>query len=602
MGFGVPVAAAEGGRNAEQGERGRASETHGSNCRSTMRQLFRLLFTVLFLPFRAALWGFRRLYVALWGYSVLRVRVSGKLPDRTGPVSLLGALGRDRPGPALLDLLVALDRARRDGRVEAVFVDMGPLSCGLARSEEVRIALRRLHDAGKRVVVYLEEGGLVEYSAALGATEITIPPSASLNITGIASEVLLFKGLLDRIGVRAWLSARGKYKSMRETFAEPEMSRENREMTESLVGDLHTDLVEAIAAARSLKADEVRAALDRGPFLAEEARNIGLVDQVAFFDDVEEKLKGSLRKFRPLGLGSYMSLSRHLIGRGRPARVALLEVHGHIKSGRSVPGEGGARATGSRRFVEEVGAIAKDPRVRAILLRVDSPGGSALASDVMWHALTKAAEKKPIVVSMSNVAASGGYFVSGIRGAKILALSSTITGSIGVVAGKFDASDLYAKLGIKKEIIAAGKRGGFFSESRGFSSEELQKLETDLDAHYRLFLARMAEGRGKDPEAIHAVAQGRVWTGRQALANGLVDEHGGVLAAFDTVRSALGLAEHAPLAIVSSRSEKRTFPVRLAWRVPENLLPDALLTPLRLAEYFAHERALVLLPFDIRFV
>jgi protease-4 len=278
----------------------------------------------------------------------------------------------------------------------------------------------------------------------------------------------------------------------------------------------------------------------------------------------------------------------------------LIEVKGHIKSGRDVPGEEGARATGSRRFVEHVEALAKDRRVRAIVLRVDSPGGSALASDLMWRALSKAGEKKPIVVSMSDVAASGGYYVSGIRGAKIFALSSTITGSIGVLAGKFDAAGLYEKLGIRTEIIAGGKRGGFFSVSRGFLPDELEKLEADLDAHYRLFVTRMAEGRGKDPDAIHAVAQGRVWTGRQALQNGLVDQHGGLLSALDSVRAALGLAAGAPLALVSAPAEARGLPVRLAWRVPEGLVPDVLLAPLRLAEYFAEERSLTLLPFEIR--
>jgi protease-4 len=408
--------------------------------------------------------------------------------------------------------------------------------------------------------------------------------------------------LLDRVGIRAWLSARGKYKSMRETFAEPAMTPANREMTEALVGDLHAGLVDAVASARHVDSDEAKALLDRGPFLAEEARDLGLIDTVAYFDDVEENLEKSIGKYRPLELRAYLSLSSHLRGRGRPTRVALVEVKGHIKSGRHVPGEDGARATGSRRFVEDVRGLAEDPKVRAIVLRVDSPGGSALASDVMWKALSKAAEKKPLVVSMANVAASGGYFVSGIKGAKILSLSSTITGSIGVVAGKFDASGLYEKLGVRKELVAGGKRGGFFSESRGFSPDELEKLESDLDAHYRHFVSRMAEGRGKDTEAIHAVAQGRVWTGRQALENGLVDEHGGLLAAFIAVRSALGLPALAPLMVVSAPAERRRFPVRLEWRLPEGIVPEVVLTPLRLAEYFSGERTLALLPFDIRFV
>jgi protease-4 len=251
--------------------------------------------------------------------------------------------------------------------------------------------------------------------------------------------------------------------------------------------------------------------------------------------------------------------------------------------------------------VEEVDRLREDPRVQAIVLRVNSPGGSALASDVMWRALTRASEKKPLVVSMVDVAASGGYFVAGVRGAKILASHATITGSIGVLSGKFDASGLYERLGVKKEIVAGGSRGGYFSEARGFTPDELAKLEADLDAHYDHFLARMSEGRGKPKEDIHTVAQGRVWTGRQALENGLVDERGGLVAALSHVRERLGLAEDAPLAILSSPKERRRFPLRVEWRVPESAIPDVLLLPLRLAEYFRSERVLALLPFDIRF-
>src|SRR5689334_13684364 len=218
-----------------------------------MAPLFRLLFAFLFFPFRALSWAFRRLYVAFRGYSVLHLRVSGGLPDRQGSVSLLG-LARDRAGPPLFELLVGLDRARRDDRIRVVLVELGPLHGGLAKSEELRLALSRVRDAGKKVVVFLEEGALLDYSAALGGSEIVMAPSGSLNVTGVASEVVLLKGLLDRVGVRAWLSARGKYKSMRETFAEPEMTPANREMTEALVGDLHAELVDAIVAGRAMDA------------------------------------------------------------------------------------------------------------------------------------------------------------------------------------------------------------------------------------------------------------------------------------------------------------------------------------------------------------
>jgi protease-4 len=565
-----------------------------------MPSVIRLLLWILLLPFRLVGWSLRRAYVSVWGYSALRLRVHGRLPDKRGPLTILGALTAEPPGPALLEVLVALDRARRDPRIRLVLVELGPLETGLARAEELRVALSAVKAAGKRVVVYVEEAGLVEYSAAIGGSEIGIAPSGSLNVMGIASEVLLVKGLLDKVGVRAWMRARGKYKSMRETFTEPEMTPENREMTESIVRDLHAQLVEAISAARGIAPDDVRRRLDDGPFTAAEAKESGLVDTVAYLDEVEAALRPELGKHRFLSLGSYLGLSSHLV-RGRPTRVALVEVTGHIKSGRSVPGQDGMRATGSRRFVEEVNALAEDPKTRAILLRVDSPGGSALASDVMWHALMRAAGKKPIVVSMVDVAASGGYFVAGIKGAPVLSSHATVTGSIGVVAGKFDASELFERLGVKREIVQAGRRAAFFSASRGFTDDELQKLESDLDAHYHHFVSRMAEGRGRTPEEIDRVAQGRVWTGRQALEIGLVDERGGLLTALDKVRALLRLHPTAPLALVSAHAERRRLPLRIEWRVPESVVPDVLAAPFRLSEWFGAERALALLPFDIRF-
>jgi protease-4 len=566
----------------------------------------RLLLWLLGLPFRALVWGFRRAYVALRGYSVLKLRVEGSLPDRRGAPSLLSMISGDPPGPALLDLLAALDRASIDPRIHTIWVELGPVHAGLARAGELAAALGRARVAGKRIVAYMEEAGLAGYSIALGASEIVLPPAGGLNVTGVASEVVLLKGLLDRVGLRAWMRARGKYKSARETFAESEMSPASREMTSAIVGDLYEQLVEAIAAARKLDPQSVRERLDKGPFLASEALALGLIDHVEYADDVEEGLKHKAAKWRPLRLAPYLRLSSHLAPRGRPTVVALVEVTGTIKSGASVPGRDKPRATGSRRFVQEMKAVAKDPRVKAIVLRVDSPGGCALASDIMWRALSKAQAEKPIVVSMADVAASGGYFVAGIRGAPILASPATITGSIGVLAGKVEASHLYEMLGIKKERIAAGKRAGYFSESSGFTDDELAKLESDLDAHYAHFLSRMAEGRGKTTEQIHDVAQGRVWTGRQALANGLVDGYGGLYDALGKVRALLGLEARAPLSIVSP-APKRRFPLRLAFRGAGNVLPGlpalpaAIARPLELAEYFAGERALTLLPFDLFF-
>lgn len=563
-----------------------------------MPSMFRLLFWVLLLPFRLLRWAVIRIYLAVWGYDWLRLDIHGSLPDRHGPGGLLAALSAERRGPALLDVLRALDRAARDPRVRAVLIELGPLRCGLARAEEVRRALRRVREADKAVVVYLEEAGLAEYSLALGASRIVLAPAGGLNLVGVSSEVVFLKGLLDKVGIRAWLSARGKYKTARELFAEPGMTEANREMTEALVGDLYEQLVQALAESRGQEPEAVRRVLDEGPFLPEAALGAGLVDDLGYREDAEAAVESAVPHNRPVELDAYLSLSTSVAGRGRPALVAWLDVAGHIKGGYSVPGADGPRATGSRSFVKEVERIRKESRIKAVLVRVDSPGGSALASDVMWRALCRLREDKPVVVSMAGVAASGGYYVSGLPETPIVALDATITGSIGVLAGKFDARALYDKLGIVKETIARGKRATLFSDYRGFTPDELEKLDHDLDVHYRDFVQKMAAGRGRSPEEVDAVAQGRVWTGRQGSERGLVDRTGGLLDAFDQLRESLSLPAGARLALARSASERRRIPVRLEWNLPE-ALSRALSLPLALAELYPKERLFALLPFDI---
>ncbi len=567
----------------------------------------------LFFPFillaRIFGWIGRALFLVFRGYNVVHLKLRGSLPDRHHAQGLLAALSRPSRGPTLLDVLLALDRARRDPRVKAVFVEVGRLSCGLARAEEIRDALARVQESGRPVWLFAEEMGLTEYLLALGASKVVLAPAGGLALTGVASEVTFLKGLLDKAGVKAQLAARGKYKSARELFAEPSMSEANREMTGALVGDLYEQAVSQIARARKLSEAGVRSRLDEGPFLAREAVGAALVDAAGYAGDLEEDLKKQFPKYRPVGLSSYLDLSTPVAKKnrkGRPTPVAILEVIGHIKGGRSLPGADGSRATGSRTFLKQLESAAKDPAVKAIVLRVDSPGGSALASDLMWHELKKAQEKKPVVVSMSNVAASGGYYVSALPQAPIFCCEATITGSIGVLGGKFSLAGLYEKLGIKKETISRGRRAAFHSASSDFTEGELAKLEADIDAFYKDFVTKMAQGRAKPYEAIHEVAQGRVWTGRQALGNGLADRRGGMLEALAQVRKSLSLPEEAPLGLLFPEAEKARWPIRIEWNFQdraveslEEVLGAGPLRLLRLARLFAGERVLAILPFEM---
>ncbi|MEW6775289.1 MAG: signal peptide peptidase SppA [Bdellovibrionota bacterium] len=565
----------------------------------------RLLTIPILLIVRGLGWLARKIFLATRGYNVVRLRLKGSLPDRHGAGGLLSAFSGASRGPTLLEVLLALDRARRDPRVKAVLVEVGHLRCGPARAEEIRRALARLRESGREVWIYFEEAGLPEYLVALGGSRIVLAPAGSLHVAGIASEVTFFKGLLDKAGVQAQLAARGKYKSIRETVAEPAMSEANREMTTALVSDLYEQLVAETAAHRKLDPAKVREILDEGPFLAEQARNYGLVDGTGYLDDLAEELEEKFEPYRPLPLGAYLRLSVDVISKGNPTAIALLEVAGSIKSGKSLPGPDGRRATGSRTFLKELERAAEDKAVKAILLRVNSPGGSGLASDLMWHALVKASKEKPVVVSMSDVAASGGYYVSAIQGTTILACDSTITGSIGVVGGKFSLAGLYEKLNIRKEIIRRGKHAASSSDAVPYTEEELKKLAADIDAFYQDFVKKMAEGRGKSFEEIDAVAQGRVWTGKQAREQHLADEQGGLLEALTFIRQRLDLPENAPLALLETPGERPRLPIRWEWNFSERPLSRLgiaeILKPLELARQFAGERVLAILPFEVRF-
>jgi protease IV len=486
--------------------------------------------------------------------------LSGALPDVPAGGGWRSWLRRSS-GLDLASLLDLLEIAARDPRVESLLVRIEHLECGLARAEEVRSALERFRASGKKVVVYADELGLSGYWVALGASSIRLPPTGALNVSGIAMEFTLLEGVLDRAGIHAQLIARGKYKSMREQFTASRMSDANREMLTSLVTDLNAQLVERVAAARGKSREEVQAAIDSGPFRAEQALGCGLIDQTQYSDQLADELGADDGKLQSLGDYRSRLRRRRLLPR-RAARVALLNISGTIRSGHDRQGPNGPRATGDRSFRQVLRRMAKSPKVRAIVLRVDSPGGSALASDLMWRELNLAAKKKPLLVSMVNVAASGGYYTSALEGVPLWASPNTLTGSIGVVGGKFEVSGLLSKLGVGRETIASGPRANFYAATTRWTAEELEKVDRDIEAAYRDFVTKMAGARRLPYEAIDEVAQGRVWTGRQALEASLVDALGGLWDVKTALRERLSLPKDAPIRWVAASAHRGLRPRR----------------------------------------
>jgi len=427
-----------------------------------------------------------------------------------------------RREPTLSELIDAIGKAKRDTRVKSL-VFTPSLGGGLwAQTQDIRAALADFKLSGKSLTAYLEFGGTQEYYLASVADRIIMMPAGQLDLTGVATYELFFRGALDKLGVQPDLLHIGDYKTAANTFTEKSFTKAHREMSESLNRDWYDELVRSIAAGRKKTPEEVRAAIDGGPYLADQALKAGLIDRVAYEDQVDDE--GPEKGTKRMDADNYYKARVAPMSRIPGARIAVLYATGTIASGRSTP-DGGS--TGSETFVEWLRKVRVDASVRAIVVRVDSPGGSAIASEVMWRELMLTRDLKPLIVSMGDVAASGGYYIA-VPAHTIVAEPGTLTGSIGVVTGKFVLGGAADKLGVGTGSVSDGKRAEIYSPFRAFNPEERARVEEQMRSTYELFVSRVATGRKSSREKIDAVGQGRVWTGHQALERGLVDQLGGL--------------------------------------------------------------------------
>jgi len=356
-------------------------------------------------------------------------------------------------------------------------------------------------------------------------------PSSPLSLDGIATYELFLRGTLDKIGAYPDLHHIGDYKTAVNTFTEKGYTPAHKEMDESLNLDLYEQLVRGIADARRKRDGDVRALLDQGPFLPEDAVRAGLVDDVKYEDQVEEALRAVKRTGdRRIDSDDYARISPASLGLNKGPRIAVIVASGAITTGKSGFDPINGAVVGSDTLIDYIRQARKDGSIRAIVVRVDSPGGSAAASDAIWRELNitkRERADRPIVASMSDLAASGGYYIA-MPAQVIVAQPSTLTGSIGIFGGKIVVGGVYEKLGARIQSTSIGKHAEMESPARPFNADELKKVEEQLQAFYDQFVEKVAEARRTTPEKIDQIAQGRVWTGRQAKQNGLVDELGGL--------------------------------------------------------------------------
>ncbi len=483
--------------------------------------------------------SFRRGEPSIRDNSVLTLRVAGPLPDYSPDDPFKKIFGG--PEQSLSGLVMQFKKAKVDKRIKAILLDVNMSGVGWGKAEELRDAITDFRSSGKPVYAFIEFGLNKEYYIATACDKIIVPPPGQLFINGLAADVMFFRGSLDKLGIYPDIYQIGKYKSVGDTFTQKQMTDAHREYINSLLDDLFNRYVNAIAQARHKTPDEVRALIDNAPYNAIKAREAGLIDEALYRDDVEKQFKKMFGyketdAFVAVRGSDYKDVSPESLGLNKGERIAVIYASGDIGSGSSQNSPSGDQSIGSDTVAKALNDAAADKSLKAIVLRVDSPGGSGLASDIIWHAVEAANKQKPVVVSMSDVAASGGYYISA-SASKIIAQPSTITGSIGVVAGKPVMRGFYDWLGISNEYVLRGKTAGMFRETEKFSDEERVKFEEWIKTtYYQDFVPKVAKGRQKDPQYIDSIAQGRVWTGQQAKDRGLVDEFGGLDKAIEVAK------------------------------------------------------------------
>ncbi|HVJ54573.1 MAG TPA: signal peptide peptidase SppA [Aliidongia sp.] len=442
-------------------------------------------------------------------------------------------------------LVTALKRGAEDARVKGLVARAGGVQLGYGQIQELRDAIAAFRAKGKFAYVFAETfgeigGGTRSYYLASAFDKIWLQPGGSLALVGIHAEIPFFKGTLDKVGVEAQFDRRAEYKSAATQFTNTKLPDTDRTAYESMLGSIYDEVTEGIGKERGMPADGVKQLVDGGPYLAQEAIDKHLIDKLGYRDALEQEARKTAGDGKLMDAAAYVAAVR--VKDTANTVVAVIRAIGPIQSGAGNDGPfDNSKVVGADTMVRAFDEAIRDSQVKAIILRIDSPGGSSVASETIWRAVQKAREaKKPVIVSMGDTAASGGYYIA--AGAdKIVAEPATLTGSIGVFAGKFVLSGLWDKLGVSYDTLSFGRGADIESSLSGFTPEEKQHFTAMLDDTYKTFVAHVAEGRHLDPVKAEQLARGRVWTGQQAQERGLVDTLGGFDTAIDLGKQAAGV-------------------------------------------------------------
>lgn len=490
----------------------------------------------------------------------LEIKLSGALEERPMPNIMTTFFMAEEP-LSMHDIWLNFQKAKADRNIKGIILRIGLLQCDWAKVNELRELVLDFRETGKKTYAYIGEALDIdkEYFLATACDQIFLHPLGALIINGIGGYVPFLKGSLDKLGIEAEIEHIGEYKTAYNMFTEKGFTPSHKEMLESLYESIFAYYVAKIAEARGMDENEVRALLDKGYFHSEVAKELGLVDKLLYEDQLEEILKGEEKSVRRIGHSRYLKTKVSASGLYNGKKIALIYGVGTIHSGESMHGQTMGSSTVSRWLRR----IRKDNSIAAVVFRIDSPGGSAVASDVIGREVALMKREKPIIVSMSDVAGSGGYWVS-MDANEIVAQPQTLTGSIGVIFGKFNLVKLYKKLGVTAEKITYGNRADIFSTFRRLSPEERQFLKKEILWTYDQFTTKVAQGRQMTKAEVNNIGRGRVWTGLQAKEIGLVDELGGLSKALEIAKERAGIPQEESVRLVVWPKKASLFEILFA--------------------------------------
>jgi protease IV len=488
-------------------------------------------------------------------HSTLVLRIGGELVE-TPSNDVLGQVTGGARTQTVRSYVEALHRAKSDPRIDSVLIVATPFGSPYwGKVQELRDAILDFRKSGKRISAYLEHGGDREYYLATAADRIYLLPSSGVDVKGVATYEVFLKGTLDKLGASADFEKIGDYKTAPNQLTQTTYTPAHREMSEWLTRDMYEQLVRGIAEGRKKKVEQVRALIDEGPFLAEQALRTGLVDTLAYEDQLDDH--GAVSRAGTVE-GEDYGRSRRGFGVRNAPRVAVVYISGIINSGDSGFDPLNGEVAGSVALVKAIRAARADSGVRAIVLRIDSPGGSSIASDVIWRELAVTRDEKPgrpLVASMSDLAASGGYYVA-VAAPTIVAQPATLTGSIGIYGGKFVTGGAFEKVGANIEATLIGRNAGLESPERPFTPSERAKVQEQMRTFYKGFVAKVAASRKMPVERVEQLGEGRVWTGAQARQHGLVDALGGLDRAIALAKERAGISADTEVEIVNYPARK----------------------------------------------